>query len=153
MKLLIITQKVDKNDSVLGFFHGWIVEFAKHCEKLTVICLYKGEYDLPENVKVLSLGKETGRSRLKYVFRFYKYIWKYRKDYDNVFVHMNHIYVVLGGTFWKILNKKIILWYNHISGSVSLNIALFFVNYICFTSPFSYVARKNKEVSENACWN
>jgi len=41
MKLLIITQKVDINDDVLGFMHGWIAEFAKHCEKLTVICLQK----------------------------------------------------------------------------------------------------------------
>jgi hypothetical protein len=60
MKLLIITQKVDINDPILGFFHRWIEEFAKHCEKITVICLYKGTYNLPNNVKVLSLGKEEG---------------------------------------------------------------------------------------------
>ena len=58
MKILICTQKVDLNDDILGFFHSWIAEFAKQCEKVTVICLYKGEYDLPGNVKVLSLGKE-----------------------------------------------------------------------------------------------
>lgn len=34
MRLLIITQKVDENDAILGFFHGWIAEFAKHCEQL-----------------------------------------------------------------------------------------------------------------------
>lgn len=123
MKLLIITQKVDKNDSVLGFFHGWIVEFAKHCEKLIVICLYKGEYDLPENVKVLSLEKENGRNRLKYIFKFYKYIWKYRKDYDNIFVHMNQIYVLMGGFFWKIYGKKIGLWYTHKRVNILLKIA------------------------------
>src|SRR3989338_2848671 len=63
LKLLIITQKVDKNDHILGFFHRWLEEFAKNTEKLTVICLEKGEYNLPENVKVLPLGKknlETG---------------------------------------------------------------------------------------------
>jgi len=59
MKLLIITQKVDMNDDVLGFMHGWINEFAKHCEKITVICLQKGEHELSDNVKVLSLGKEN----------------------------------------------------------------------------------------------
>ena len=39
MKILIITQKVDQNDDVLGFFHGWIAEFAKHCEQVTVYFL------------------------------------------------------------------------------------------------------------------
>ena len=51
MKLLICTQKVDKNDSVLGFFHRWIEEFAKHCEKVTVICLQKGDDDLPAKIE------------------------------------------------------------------------------------------------------
>ena len=123
MKLLIITQKVDKNDSILGFFHRWIEEFAKNCEKITVICLYKGECSLPENVKVLSLGKEKGVSRLKYLFNFYKYIIKHRKEYNSVFVHMNQIYVILGGLLWKMMNKKIALWYTHKNVSTSLKLA------------------------------
>src|SRR3989338_7648361 len=58
MKLLIITQKVNQEDSVLGFFHSWIREFASRFEEVTVICLEKGVYNLPENVEVFSLGKE-----------------------------------------------------------------------------------------------
>lgn len=113
MKLLIITQKVDLDDDVLGFFHRWIEEFAKHCESLLVICLQKGKSNLPKNVKILSLGKESGRSNLKYLRRFYKYIWQERKNYDWVFVHMNVEYVILGGVLWKFLHKKICLWYAH----------------------------------------
>jgi len=94
MKLLILTQIVDLNDDVLGFMHGWIAEFAKNCELVTVICLKKGETNLPDNVKVLSLGKETGRSRIKYLLNFYRYIWQYRGNYDNIFVHMNEQYVL-----------------------------------------------------------
>lgn len=101
MNLLILTQKVDKNDSNLGFFHRWLEEFSKKCEKVTVICLYKGEYSLPNNVRILSLGKEKGVCRLKYLFNFYKYIFKYRREYDSVFVHMNQIYMILGGSWWK----------------------------------------------------
>ena len=146
MKLLIVTQKVDINDDVLGFMHGWIAEFAKHCEKLTVICLQKGEYDLPKNVKVLSLGKEKylreevrlrgGAKRrkkpnlkeqiffrIKYIFNFYKYIWQERGNYDKVFVHMNPEYVVLGGVFWRLWGKKIGLWYTHKSVNLKLRIA------------------------------
>ena len=58
MKLLIITQKIDKNDDLLGIYHKWVKKIAAKCESVRVICLYKGEYDLPDNVKVFSLGKE-----------------------------------------------------------------------------------------------
>ena len=58
MKLLITTQTVNINDPVLGFFHRWLKEFAENCEQVTVICLQVGEYQLPPNVKVISLGKE-----------------------------------------------------------------------------------------------
>jgi glycosyltransferase involved in cell wall biosynthesis len=123
MKLLIVTQKVDKNDDVLGFFHAWIREFAKHYEKVTVICLGKGEYDLPKNVQVLSLGKEKGASRLEYIFRFYYYIVRERKNYNAVFVHMNPEYVVLGGIPWRMMGKKISLWYTHKSVDLKLRVA------------------------------
>ncbi|MBU2219890.1 hypothetical protein KJ665_01980, partial [Patescibacteria group bacterium] len=58
MRLLILTQKIDFNDDILGFMHGWVVEFAKHFESIIVIALGVGEYKLPENVRILSLGKE-----------------------------------------------------------------------------------------------
>lgn len=145
MKLLIITQKVDINDDVLGFMHGWIAEFAKHCEKLTVICLQQGKYDLPENVKVLSLGKEKYNKLLNsyivkflYCCKFYRYIWKYRKEYDSVFVHMNKEYVVLGGVLWRLLGKRIGLWYAHKQVSLSLKIAEKLVNVIFTASKESF---------------
>ncbi len=123
MKLLIFTQKVDTLDDNLSFFHRWIEEFAKHCESIIVICLFEGTHDLPKNVRVLSLGKERGVSRLKYLRRFFSYIYRERNNYDAVFVHMNQIYVVLGGLFWRLWNKRIALWYAHGAVSLSLRIA------------------------------
>ncbi len=146
MKLLIVTQKVDINDDVLGFMHSWIKEFASRCEKLTVICLYKGEYNLPANVKVLSLGKEKRVSKIKYIFRFYKYIWQERKNYDNVFIHMNHMYVILGGLLWRLLGKKVGLWYAHGYVPFSLRIADKFSNLI-FTSTKSGYRINSKKVN------
>lgn len=119
MELLIFTQKVDKDDSVLGFFHSWLLEFAKYFEKIIVICLEKGSCDLPGNVKALSLGKEEYSRyphiirRLVSLFRFYKYIWQERKNYGAVFIHMNPEYLILGGWLWKIMDKKTSLWYVH----------------------------------------
>ncbi|MBI4086504.1 hypothetical protein HY416_00780 [Candidatus Kaiserbacteria bacterium] len=64
MKLLICTQTVDRGDPTLGFFHEWIAEFARHCERVIVVCLFEGEHSLPENVTVLSLGKERRREKI-----------------------------------------------------------------------------------------
>lgn len=130
MKLLIVTQKVDRRDPVLGFMHGWIAAFARECERVTVIALEVGEYDLPENVAVHSLGKESRRSqrrflsRLVYLVRFYRQIALTRRDYDAVFVHMNHGYVILGGIFWKAWGKIVSLWYAHGAVPLTLRLAL-----------------------------
>ena len=144
MNLLIITQKVNKNDSNLGFFHSWILEFSRYCQKLTVICLEKGEYDLLNNVKVLSLGKEHNYSKLKYIVNFYKYIWQERKNYDAVFVHMNVEYIVLGGLLWRMLNKKIGLWYMHKSVTSKLKLAEKLVDIIFTGSKDSFRLKTKK---------
>lgn len=144
MNLLIITQKVDRQDAVLGFFHRWLAEFAKTFELVTVICLQKGPSDLPANVKVLSLGKEKKESRLSYVIHFYKYIWQERKNYDAVFVHMNQEYVLLGWLFWKLTGKKILLWRNHKMGSVLTRFAVLVSDTVYCTSPHSFTARFKK---------
>ncbi len=154
MKLLIVTQKIDINDPILGFFHRWTEEFSKNCEKVTVVCLEKGEYSLPSNVTVLSLGKEEYIrshsyyshifSKFLFVYRFYKYIWQERKNYDAVFVHMNQEYALLGWKLWKLLGKKIMLWRNHPYGSFLTNFAVWVSDRVFCTSKYSYTARFKK---------
>jgi glycosyltransferase involved in cell wall biosynthesis len=155
MKLLIITQKVDYNDDVLGFMHGWIEEFARQCERVTVICLQKGEYSFSDNVEILSLGKEKNYElritnyelfrKIKYLHKFFWYIWQERKNYDAVFVHMNPEYAVLGGLFWRLGRKKVGLWYAHGHVPVSLKIAKKLAN-IIFTSTVSGCRIKSAKI-------
>lgn len=144
MKLLVLTQKVDKNDDVLGFFHGWLKALAGRFQQITVICLQKGQYDLPANIQVLSLGKEIVAARIEYLANFYRFIWQKRKDYDAVFVHMNDEYVILGGLLWKIWGKKIYLWRNHIKGSWRARVAVWLSYRVFSTSPYSFIARYRK---------
>lgn len=146
MKLLIITQKVDKNDPILGFFHSWLVEFASKVEMLHVVCLEKGEYDLPSNVFVHSLGKEDGRSKIKYTWKFFKYIYSLRREYENVFVHMNQEYVLLAGLWWKINGKRVFLWRNHKKGNLLTRVAVLFSQKVFCTSPDAFVARFKKTI-------
>ncbi|TSC60072.1 MAG: hypothetical protein Greene041662_246 [Candidatus Peregrinibacteria bacterium Greene0416_62] len=124
VRLLIITQRVDQTDPILGFFHGWLRAFGEHGIGVTVIGQQTGSYDLPENVRVHSLEKEKGRERLSQIARFWKIIFLESRSYDRVFVHMTPIWVVLGWPVWTILRKPIFLWYEARGGGWSLLFAL-----------------------------
>lgn len=141
MKLLICTQTLDKDDPFLGFFHAWVDALAQRVESVEVICLKAGPYSLPKNVRVHSLGKEGGRSRLKYIWRFYRFAWSLRRQYDAVFVHMNQEYVLLGGLFWRLSGKRLFLWRNHYAGSLLTDIAVGLCRGVFCTSAHSYTAR------------
>lgn len=141
MKLLIITQVVDTEDSILGFFVRWITEFAKYCEKITVICLREGKYSLPNNVEVIVL-KRT--SRLLRTLHLWRICISHRRDYDTVFVHMNPEYVVATGLLWRLLHKRIALWYTHKSVNLKLRIAELFSNIIFTASKESFRLKSSK---------
>ncbi len=150
MKLLITTQVVDYDDPILGFFHNWIIELAKSAESIEVICLKEGRHHLPENVRVHSLLKERGRPkfipRIIYSIRFIKYAWRLRNKYDEVFVHMNEEYIVLGGLIWRFLGKRITLWRNFKTGSYMTPIACRLAQKVCYTSPDSFTSRYKNTV-------
>ncbi len=146
MKLLVITQKIDKHDPILGFFHGWVEEFAKKVEKISIICLEKGEYNFPSNVSVFSLGKETGHTKFSYIIRFYKLIWDLRAEYEAVFVHMNQEYVLLAADMWRIMRKRVYLWRNHAKGNIFTIMAVWLSHKVFYTSPRSFTAQFSKAV-------
>lgn len=135
MKLLITTQTVDANDPVLGFFVRWIEELAKECEQVTVICLRKGDYSLPPNVRVFPLGRG---GKLARAYKLIKGAYKFRANYDAVFVHMNPEYLVAAGWLWRLLGKRTVLWYTHKSVDLKLRIATLLVNAVITASRASF---------------
>lgn len=150
MRLLFITQKVDKDDDVLGVYHRWIEELAKKVEKISVICLFRGRVELPANVAVYSLGKEkvssikTSILRFYYTCRFYKIIWKLHSEYDTVFVHMNPEYLILVGWWWRLTGKKVILWYAHYLATWRLHVAQFLAHGIVTSTRRAYPLQSRK---------
>ncbi len=132
MKLAIITQKLDPTDYVFGFFYGHVIDLARVCEEVHVICLEcsSGEYVLPDNVHVHSLGKAEGVGKWGYVRRFYSFLFMKRNEYDTVLIHMEPMYVLLGGLFWRLMGKRVVLWYNHIYHDWKLRLSVPFLNEI-----------------------
>ena len=161
MKLLIFTQKVDKNDSTLGFFCTWIREIAKTSESVSVICLEKGQeneqLDLPKNVTVYSLGKDPvvesthyrarkWFNKLFYLKNFYHYLLLISGSYDKVFVHMNQEYILFAGLYWKLKNIPIYFWRNHPRGNLFTYIAVLLSTKVFCTSKNSFTARFKKTI-------
>lgn len=142
--LLVITQKVDSQDPVLGFMSGWLRALAQEFGPLGVICLERGEVDDHLVGRVHSLGKEEGSSRIKYIWRLFKYLWRERKNYEAVFVHMNQEYVLLAGWWWCLTGKRIWLWYNHRHGTFLTYLAILLADEVFYTSPQSYAANFKK---------
>ncbi|HEV8590564.1 MAG TPA: glycosyltransferase [Pyrinomonadaceae bacterium] len=133
-KLLICTQAVDALDPILGFFHRWIEEFAEHADKVIVLCLRKGTYHLPSHVEVISLGE---RHKLLRALELCSIAFGRRREYDTVFVHMNPEYVVAAGWLWRLLRKRVGLWYVHKMDSWRLRFAARFANTVFSVAPES----------------
>lgn len=138
MRLLICTQAIDTKDPTLGFFHRWVQEFAKHCEHVVVLAQRVGAHSLPNNVTVLSLGKEEKLSRPAQLLRFFRYMWRNKDRHDAVLVHMSPEYVLAGGVWWRLWGKKIMLWYTHKDVSVRLRVATYLSNIVITASKESF---------------
>lgn len=114
MNLLVITQKVDNDDDIMGFFHGWLRELAPLVDELDVITLYRGAVDLPDNVHVYSLGKENGDPKWLWGIRFYLRLLRRLPRADGVFCHMSPDYVLALYPLNVVFSKPVILWYAHV---------------------------------------
>ena len=116
-RLLIITQKVDEDDQLLGFFVGWIREFKKHFSSVSVIAL---------------------RAPRKSWFRLLLQILWQVPRHDAVFIHMAPMFAILAAPWARVWGKRIGLWYTHKAVTWKLRIAEKFVDVIFTASPESF---------------
>jgi glycosyltransferase involved in cell wall biosynthesis len=144
MHLLFITQKVDRADWLLGFTHGWLRSLAARVERLTVICLAQGETDLPSNVKVISLGKERGVSRIGRALRFVRILAATIGEADGVFAHMSPVFAIAAAPFAKRRRLPLVLWYTHRNVDFKLRLATALCDSVVTASPESFQLRTSK---------
>ena len=126
MKLLIITQKYDIDDSNLGIFIDWWDRLAEKMEKVYVLALEKHSEPTKANMEVISMGKEKGIGFLGKVFGFYAGLLKIIGKTDAILVHMIPKYVILAAPIALIYKKPIYLWYTGVSVHWQLRLAILF---------------------------
>jgi len=101
VKLVMLTQQIDRSASTQGFAHDWVTTLAGKIDFLLVIANEVGDHNLPTNVKLISLGKERGASFFHKLFRLWRFTGEHLKkhSFDGVFVHQIEHY---GLAVWPI---------------------------------------------------
>ena len=113
MKLLFLTQVLDRQDAVLGFVHRWVAGLARHCERVRVVALAVGDVtELPENVDTRAIGRR-GQVR-----RWLRYRSALREalgpdGFDTVLAHMVPRYTLLAAGQARAHGARQFLWYTH----------------------------------------
>jgi glycosyltransferase involved in cell wall biosynthesis len=140
MHLVILTQVLDRQDAVLGFFHGWCAEFARHVDRLTVFAQRVGEVALPANVDVRSLGKEAGGGRLTMLQRLLFGLTRMQggRRPDAVWAHMVPKFVLYAAPAVLPRGIPIYLWYTHKGVDRSLRMAVPLVRKVFTASEESF---------------
>ncbi len=125
MRVLFITQVVDRADNNLGAIHGWIEALASQVDQLHVLALNTGVVDLPSNVMVHSMGKNRGNGKLRQLKIFYSVAGRLalRRQIDVFFPHMVPRYAMLVAPLRALTGIPTVMWYAHNSGDIKLKAA------------------------------
>ena len=126
MKLLVITQKYDINDSNLGAFIDWWDKLAEKIEKVYVLALLKRSEPIRPKVEVLSMGKEKNAGFFGKFFGFYFGLLKTIRKIDAILVHMVPKYVILAAPLAFIFRKPIFMWYTGVAAQKQLKFSVLF---------------------------
>lgn len=146
MRLLLFNLATDANDPILGFTTRWIQALAKRVEFIHVITMRAGKVEVPDNVRVYSVGKEKGYSEPRRAIEFYRHLFKVlRSDrIDVCFSHMIPIFTVMAAPVLKAKGIPIVTWYAHRQVTTILKLAHHFSDKIVTSAETSYQYKRDK---------
>lgn len=137
----------DPADELLGFTMQWVTAIASRVRSVHVITMRAGtDLDLPSNVRVHSLGKESGASEPRRVVTFYRHLSAIlaKERIDVCFAHMIPLFVLLAGPVLKARSVPIVMWYAHPSRTRTLRAAHVFADQVVTSLASSYPHKKDK---------
>ena len=134
MKLLIVTQSVDREDPNLGAFYYWFQMLARNVSSLTIIAGRVGITDFPPNVSVHSFGKDQGYGRMRRIGKFWELFSHHFALSDAVLFHQIPEFVIASAPFLIGRTQIAGLWYAHGKVSRCLRLAERLVDHILTSS-------------------
>jgi glycosyltransferase involved in cell wall biosynthesis len=148
MRLLLFNLATDADDPILGFTTQWIRALAKRVEFIHVVTMRTGKVEVPDNVRVYSVGKEKGYSEARRVLEFYRLLFLIlRKEKIAVcFSHMMPLFTVLAGPAMKAKRIPVMTWFAHPNLTWTLRIAHHLSNQMLASVATAYPYRRDKLV-------
>ncbi len=140
MKLLVITQEMDKEGDVLGFFVDWMRELSKYFEKVEIAHLRGVGAKMPKNV---TLHKLSG-NKAKKVIMLNELISKTRPD--RILVHMCPEFVISIYPNTVLHRIPIIMFYAHGGTSPKVTLAEKMCRKILTTTESGFRIKSKKKV-------
>lgn len=124
-RLLVFNLRTDIDDTALGFTTAWVNALARRSETVDVVTMHRGRLALAANVRVWSVGRERGYSRLRRVARFYRVTTGIlvRRRPDVCFAHMTPLFASLFAPLGRLAGVPVLLWYAHGNVTRELKIA------------------------------
>jgi glycosyltransferase involved in cell wall biosynthesis len=114
MRLLYITTVIDPASHLAGHVYGWIQEIAPHFSEINAIGVEaEKRLNLPPNVRVYSLGKENGATRLRKALRLLRLLWQFVPCSDVIFCQFSSTFVLASAPFAIFFRRPIVLWWTH----------------------------------------
>lgn len=115
MRLLLFNLATDGDDPILGFTTRWVRALAERADRVHVITMRAGKIEVPDNVKVYSVGKENNYSEPRRAIQFYRHLFTvlHKDNIDVCFCHMIPIFTVLAAPVLRARGIPIITWIIH----------------------------------------
>lgn len=123
MRILFFVNHFDAADDLQGFFVGWVRNVAQQASTVIVIAQHVGTYDVPGNVRVVSLEKSKNPSPAVRVVRFMYKLIRLRREYDHCVVMMAPSWSIITSLIARLFGRTSYLWYAVWKGTAVLRFA------------------------------
>jgi glycosyltransferase involved in cell wall biosynthesis len=146
MRLLLFNMAMDLDDPLLEFVVYWVRALAQRVERVHIITMRAGRVEVPENVRVYSVGKEKGYSEPRRLIEFYKILARILREerVDVCFSHMIPIFSVLASPMLRAKRIPIVTWYAHASLTWTLKLAHHLSDQMVVSVASAYPYRQDK---------
>lgn len=114
-RLLLFNLRTDADDHILGFTTRWIRALAPYYEAVDVLTTHAGRVDVPQNVRVFSVGREENSGRFTRILRFYGILARLlvAHRYDACFAHMQPLFAAMAAPLLTVAGVRLTTWYTH----------------------------------------